>query len=106
MPDDVRQILTRMKSGLASMYGPRLRGVWLFGSRARGDAALDSDLDILIALDRIEDYFQEIDRTGPLASTLSLQHGVSISRIFIAQDDWDHGDSPFLDAVRKEAVAA
>ena len=38
--------------GLVRALGPRLRRVLLFGSRARGDVVPDSDLDLLILVDR------------------------------------------------------
>ena len=44
--------------------------------------------DVLIVLDRIERYGSEIDRTGDLASRLSLKHGVTVSRVFAAESDW------------------
>ena len=32
----------------AKLYGDQLKGVWLYGSRARGDNGPDSDLDVLV----------------------------------------------------------
>lgn len=36
---------------LAAAFGPRLRGVLLFGSRARGSSRPDSDMDLMVLLD-------------------------------------------------------
>jgi len=33
---------------LRASLGPSLKEIWLFGSRARGDARLDSDYDMLV----------------------------------------------------------
>jgi predicted nucleotidyltransferase len=41
--------------------GARLKGVYLFGSYARGEAGEESDVDVLIVLDRVESYSQEIE---------------------------------------------
>ena len=54
-PLDTRTLLACIKSRLQAVYGDRLRGVVLYGSEARGEAAPDSDVDILVLL------------TGPVA---------------------------------------
>jgi len=54
-PLDKSTVLARLKSRLQAIYGDRLRGVVLYGSEARGEAAPDSYVDILVLL------------TGPVA---------------------------------------
>jgi len=104
MDEKVREIVAKLKSGLASIYGDRFKGVYLFGSRARGDHDDESDIDILIILDDVAEYAAEIERTGELVSTLSLEYGVSISRVFASEKEWDEGRTPFLLSLKKEAV--
>ncbi len=105
MPE-IEKLLARLRSGLEHLYGERLVGVYLFGSFARDEATPESDVDILIVLDEVADYGREIERTGHLISDLSLDHDVSISRLFVSSAAWQHRDSPFLANVREQARAA
>lgn len=45
-----RTLIERMKGVLQPVFRERLKGVVLFGSEARGEAAPDSDIDLLILL--------------------------------------------------------
>ena len=106
MSDDIRRLLAELKTRLQDLYGSRLRGLYLFGSYARGDAEIDSDVDVLIVLDRVDDYSHEIDFTGAAISELSLRYGVTISRVFASDDRWKNDQTNFFLNVREEAVAA
>ena len=103
---NIRAILAEVGSGLKLIYGEQLKGVYLFGSYARGDADRESDLDILVVLENFEHYAREVDRTGELVANLSLKYGVSISQVFMREREWLHGDTPFLSNVRDEAMPA
>ncbi len=103
---EIRELLSKLRLGLEDLYGERLEDVYLFGSYARGEATPESDVDILVVLDEVADYGREIERTGHLASRLSLDYDVSLSRVFVSSSAWRHRDSPFLCSVREHARAA
>ena len=46
-----REALSRLKVALRARYGERLKGLILFGSRARGDYGPDSDADLAVVLE-------------------------------------------------------
>jgi len=107
MPETkIKELLARLRRGLEHLYGERLAGVYLFGSFARAEATPESDVDVLIVLDEVTDYGQEIEHTGNLISELSLEYEVSISRVLVSSSAWRHRDSPFLSNLRKQAIAA
>lgn len=106
MPADIQQLLKELKQGLAGLYGKRLTHVYLYGSYARGDHQGSSDVDIMIVLDDYKNYWQELVRSGELVSNLSLQYGVSISRVVVRREEWRSGDTPLLQNIRAEGVAA
>ena len=106
MSETIRALMAELKAGLGQLYRDQLKGVYLYGSYARGEQDAESDLDVLIVLRQIGQYGAEVDRTGRLTSTLSLKHGVSISRVFVSERDWLDRDTPFLENAREEAILA
>ena len=106
MADQVQTLTRELKAALESLYGPRLRAVYLYGSWARGDARRDSDVDVLVVLDDFASYADEVDRAAAVAAEASLRSALSVSMVFLRERDWREQDSPFLSNVREEAVPA
>lgn len=98
--------MTELRSGLEGLYQERLRGVYVYGSYARGQAERGSDLDVLIVLDHLDSYGAEIDRTSELVSRVSLTYGISVSRVFATEDEWRKAGGFFLAHVREESIPA
>ena len=106
MPVHFKDLLTELKSRLTALYGVRMKGLCLYGSYARGEQQSESDVDVLIIVDRVDRYSLEIERTSKLISELSLKYHLSISRLFVTEDDWKNRDTPFLANAREEAILA
>jgi len=100
------ELLQRIKDELELLLGESLQAIYLYGSRARGDARPDSDMDLLIVLRDSFDYADMLDRTIDLIAELSLEYDVVISRAFVTKEQFDLEMSPFLMNVRREAVPA
>jgi len=106
MPVNIKNLLAELKQGLAKIYGNRLKAVYLFGSYARGDYHEGSDLDVMIVLDTYKSYWDELVRSAELASDLSLEYDVTISRTIMSEEQWKKGDLPMLRNVRAEGIPA
>ena len=104
MSTAIKELLAELKGRLQVLYGERLKGVYLFGSYAREEADEESDVDVLIVLDRVDDYSGEINRTSYLTAELSLQHDRSISCVYVSEDSWKEEQTMFFLNVRAEAI--
>jgi len=102
--EDMLRIVARARVGLEQIYGARLRGVYLFGSYARGEANEDSDVDIAVVLDEVPSRFAEIERTGELASDLTLEHGMLVMFHFVPEADLAEGRRAVHRAIKREGV--
>lgn len=105
MTERVSRIVTELRQRLEELYGDRLERVVLFGSQARGDAAPDSDVDVLVVLRGPVRPGEEIERTSEVVGEISLRHEVALSRVFVPADRFRHDRTPFLSTIREEGVA-
>ena len=105
MPPKIRKLLRELKQGLIRLYGERLKGLYLYGSYARGDFEEGSDLDVLIVLDDFERAPIELELTDDLIGNLSLEYLITVSPIFMRERDWLTADKPLLRNARADAVA-
>jgi len=105
MPAQIQQLLKKFKKGLVQLYGKRLKGLYLYGSYARGDFESGSDLDVLVVLNDFERAPLEIRRTSQLVGDLSLEYLITISPVFMRDEDWQLADKPLLRNIRAEGMA-
>lgn len=79
----VRQCLIRLRQVL----GPQLVGVWLFGSKARGDFGPHSDVDLLIVIPELD--WSLWDEIRLIAARVSLECDVLLNAHILDQSRWD-----------------
>jgi predicted nucleotidyltransferase len=81
--------------------------LWAFGSRARGDAAPDSDLDVCVVVDLLDRPTRNLIRD--VAWEIGFAHDVVITTVKYTRDAFEHGPasvSPLVQTVLREGVAA
>ena len=90
---------------LKELYGKRLRKVLLFGSWARRTAEPDSDVDLLVVLDRVDSSWEEHKRMSEVLDRQSFANDTVVTAIPVAEDDYRTASSPFLVRARAEGQA-
>ncbi len=105
LPDKVATAVQQVKQALEQIYGERLRGVYLYGSYARGDATEDSDVDVLVVLDGEVHPGVEISRMGASINRICLEHDLLISTLPISAEWFATRNAAFFRNVRREGVA-
>jgi len=100
-------LLDEIRNRLSHAYGSRLTSVVLFGSEARGQAGPESDIDLLVVLERlVGDYGEELERGLIAVYPVALRLGRRVSVKLLAREEYENGDSPLLREVRRSGVAA
>ena len=104
-PFDAKAIARAVADDLKALYGKRLRRVILHGSWARGDARPDSDIDLLVVLDRVDDRWQERHLMSELLYKHSLANDTVVSGLPVAESDFADSRRPVIVNARKEGYA-
>jgi DNA-binding transcriptional ArsR family regulator len=89
VPDPLALVVAaRFSAAIRALYGDRLKAVFLYGARATAVASEDADVELLVVLDAVARYGEELERTSAVCAQLSYELGLVVSRIFVAQNDW------------------
>jgi predicted nucleotidyltransferase len=114
LPERVREALTAFQQALLEALPGQIRRIILYGSYARGEAAPDSDVDVMIVVaweeERLPDGFYHSmygdprwERIVDLATDVNLDLGIYISPMVIGQSRFEEW-SPLMYSVRREGV--
>ncbi len=100
------ELLKELRERLAAAHGERLRGIILYGSEARGEAAPDSDIDVLVLLDEPVHFGRDLELNLHALFPLSLRLGRRISCLPASAREYAEGACPLYSNARQEGIAA
>lgn len=100
--EDVDRIAKLVAGDLRTLYGDRLKQVVLFGSWARGDARDESDIDLMVVLDRVDSVWDELHAMTDLLWRRVLDDGAVVTVLPVAESDFDASARPVVAAARAE----
>jgi predicted nucleotidyltransferase len=97
------QAIIKLKGALRGKY--RILDFCIYGSKARGDAEPDSDIDLMIEL---EEYTPEIESAiDDLVFDINLAHDCFISTAMFSKKELEEGplgESPLYKAIAQEGI--
>jgi predicted nucleotidyltransferase len=79
--------------------GYRLAGVYLVGSRARGDYTVESDVDIVAVVEGVESL-NPLERLEAFKDALEPR----VDLIVYSLEEWEREESAWLRSLKREAV--
>ena len=82
-----KSAITACASRFAEMLLDNLAGLWLFGSKSRGDFQPDSDIDLLIVVRQLQPEIRS--RLQTTAADCSLQYDVIFNTHILDKARWD-----------------
>ena len=82
--DEERRAVDDFCAAVRARFGPRLRELALFGSRARGDGDEDSDVDVLVTVDGLTG--REAREVAYLAGDVLTRHDVLVSPFVLSAE--------------------
>lgn len=100
----VAEIIRQCKAALEGYYGPRFRGLVVYGSEARGQANSTSDIDLLVLLSEPLDYFRELRRIVDLLYPIQLQSDRLISAKPAPASEYERGSIQLYRNAKREGL--
>ncbi len=100
-----KKVLNTFKS-LLLLKRVSLYKMILFGSRARGEADLYSDMDVLVVLDKTFND-QDMDDVSDCAWEAGFEHGMIIVPVVFTKEEWENSPEHYsllAKAVETEGV--
>lgn len=83
----VRAALGELRVRLERRFGPRLRGMTLFGSLARGEARAESDVDVLVLVDDLTNRERRV--IFEEGADVWMDTGIHLAPLALSVAEWD-----------------
>lgn len=98
-------IAEQCRQSLREHYGPRLSGLLLYGSEARGESDEDSDIDLLVLLDGPFDFFEELRAIVDVLYALQLKSDRHLSAKPASRHEFEAGTLQLYRNAKLEGVS-
>ncbi|MDO4210590.1 MAG: nucleotidyltransferase domain-containing protein [Bacteroidales bacterium] len=96
------EIVAKIQQAITGIKGMQ---VWLYGSEAREEARPDSDIDLLVLLQKSRVTLTDRMHVAGLFNTIELDTGVLINTFIQTEQQWNDSNSAFHQSVTRERIA-
>lgn len=96
-------VLDRLRRDVRRVYEDRVASIVLFGSRARGEAGIESDYDVAVFLRDYTGGLDEVDRLADLSWDIQKETGAVVSPLPFPAEEF-HKDSTLMASIRRDGV--
>ena len=105
LPETERSVLREFRRQIQEEFPEWSFQLTLFGSRARGDAGPDSDMDVLIQVETERVSFPEKQRLRRVAGEISMDFGIVLSLLVSDRRlRGERGDFSIFQTIRDEGI--
>ena len=102
----VLNTLSKVKKSVKAVFGDKLKKIILYGSYARGDNRDNSDIDLLILIEKDKITLSDEKRIKYPLFDIEFDTGQIISPLLFTKNEWEnkHKITPFYENVNKEGI--
>jgi hypothetical protein len=93
---DPEGIAHRVAHDLRRLYRERLKAVWLVGAWARGDAQPETEVELLVVLDGVDDRWEEKQRMDKVMWRHSVRNDTVVTERPVSEHELDSAANPAL----------
>ena len=99
-----KALINKFIAKLRETYKDQLKYVLMYGSCARNEEGPDSDIDLMVVLEKMDDFWSDFAKIQDIAYETSFGAGINkvISALPITHEQYQTGGSPFILNVKKE----
>lgn len=100
----ITEVVRKCRTALESHYGSRFKGLVLYGSMARDQTSITSDIDLLVLLSKPFDFFQELHQVIDLLYPIQLDTDQLISAKPASLDEFEDGSIQLYRNAKREGI--
>jgi predicted nucleotidyltransferase len=102
--EKIKPLIAEFKSALKKIYADNIKQTILFGSYARGTFHAESDIDLLVVLENMENPYTEIDRISDIKFEFMLKYNIIITCLFSNTQKMEQQTEPVYFNIAKEGI--
>ncbi len=101
---NIKPLVLEFKDKLKTLYGDNMLQMILFGSYARGTMHEESDIDLLLILDKTESPYVENKFMNEMVYDFSLEHDLYFSVLATSQQRYNQMQEPLYQTIKNEGI--